>query len=235
MTCLGDSEEVLGGLDDTTEVRDAADAALDGVGVVVTRGVQDVLDLVGVVLGELLVHGADIVVDTEVDGEEREEDDGLLVDDVELVADSGDGKTSTGGEDADLGGEAVTGEGVQDGLCGLLGLLLGDLGVLRARGRGREGDGGRGGAEGKGRTGPDGAWEGVSTGNCARVVGIRGEPYPWRGLRYGRPLLWMCKGGGGCAGGAVCCSFNNEVDSRKSRAVFPELPALAMQVFAGRR
>ena len=75
MTCLGDGEQVLGGLDDTAEVGDAADAALDGVGVVVTGGVQDVLDLVGVVLGELLVHGADIVVDTEVDGEEREEDD----------------------------------------------------------------------------------------------------------------------------------------------------------------
>ena len=171
MTCLGDSEEVLGGLDDTTEVRDTADAALDGVGVVVTRSVQDVLDLVGVVLGELLVHGADIVVDTEVDGEEGEEDNGLLVDDVELVADGGDGKTSTGGENADLGGDAVTGKGVQDGLCGLLGLLLRDLGILLARGGGREGEGGRGGAEGEGRTGPDGAWEGVSTGNCARVVG----------------------------------------------------------------
>lgn len=157
MTCLGDSEEVLGGLDDTTEVRDAADAALDGVGVVVTRSVQDVLDLVGVVLSELLVHGADVVVDTEVDGHEREEDNGLLVDDVELVADGGDGKTSTGGENANLGGDAVTGEGVQDGLCGLLGLLLRDLGVLLARGGGREGEGGRGGAEGDGRAGPDGA------------------------------------------------------------------------------
>jgi hypothetical protein len=64
LTCLGDSEEVLGGLNDTAEVGDAADATLDGVGVVVTRGVQDVLDLGGVVVGELLVHRADVVVDS---------------------------------------------------------------------------------------------------------------------------------------------------------------------------
>jgi hypothetical protein len=162
LTCLGDSEEVLGGLNDTAEVGDAADAALDGVGVVVTRGVQDVLDLGGVVVGKLLVHGADVVVDTEVDGHEREEDNGLLVDDVELVADGCDGKTSSGGKDADLAGDGVTGQRVQDGLCNLLGLLLGDLGdlgsLLARRGGGREGR--RGGAEGDRRAGPDGAWRG---------------------------------------------------------------------------
>lgn len=128
---------------------------------VVTRGVQDVLDLVGVALGELLVHGADVVVDTKVDGEEGEEDNGFLVDDVELVADGGDGETSAGGEDADLGSDRVTGQGVEDGLCGLLGLLLGDLGVLLARGGGREGGDGRGGrAEGDAGARADGAWGG---------------------------------------------------------------------------
>jgi len=169
VTCLGDGEQVLGGLDDTAEVRDAADAALDGVGVVVTRGVQDVLDLVGVVLGKLLVHGADIVVDTKVDGEEREEDNGLLVDDVELVADRGDGETSTGGKNTDLGSDGVTGQRVEDGLGDLLGLLLGDLrSVLASGGGGREGgDGRRDGAEGEGRTGPDGACWG-SVGAIAR-------------------------------------------------------------------
>jgi hypothetical protein len=162
LTCLGDSEEILGGLNDTAEVGDAADAALDGVGVVVARGVQDVLDLGGVVVGKLLVHGADVVVDTEVDGHEREEDNGLLVDDVELVADGCDGKTSSGGKDTDLAGDGVTGQRVQDGLCDLLGLLLGDLGdlgsLLARRGGGREGR--RGGAEGDRRAGPDGAWRG---------------------------------------------------------------------------
>lgn len=188
MTCLGDGEQVLGGLDDTAEVGDAADAALDGVGVVVTGGVQDVLDLVGVVLGELLVHGADIVVDTEVDGEEREEDDGLLVDDVELVADRGDGETSTGGENTDLGSDRVTGQGVEDGLRNLLGLLLGDLRSVLARGGGGR-EGRRDGAEGEGRAGPDGACLGVSRGNCARIMAMSGGAYPWRFLRDGRPLL----------------------------------------------
>lgn len=161
-TCLGDGEQVLGGLNDAAEVGNAADAALDGVGVVVARGVQDVLDLVGVVLGKLLVHGADVVVDTEVDGEQGEEDNRLLVDDVELVGDGGDRKTSTGGEDTDLRGQGVAGQRVEDGLCGLLGLLLGDLGsALRALGGGREGgDGRRGGAEGEGRASAGGAWTG---------------------------------------------------------------------------
>lgn len=126
---------------------------------VLARSVQDVQDLVRVVVGELLVHGSNVGVHSPVDGQEGEEDDGLLVDDIELVADSRDGETGAGAQDSDLGGNAVAGKLVEDGLSGLFRLLLWDRGLFEARGGGSEGGGerGRGGADREGRASAGGA------------------------------------------------------------------------------
>lgn len=162
-TCLGNSKEVLCDVNHTTEVLDVVDPALDGIGVVLPRRVQDVLDLVRVAVAEVLVHGPDIVVDSPVDGQKREKNDGLLVDDVDLVADGRDGDTGAGGEQADLAGQAVAGQGIEDRVRGVLGIFLRDAGgglLVGAAGGGSVeggGEGGRGRADREGWAGSGGA------------------------------------------------------------------------------
>jgi hypothetical protein len=118
---LGNGEQALGNVNNTAEVLDAGDALLDSVGVVLASGVEDVLDLVGLVLGPLLVGRATVDGHSGVDGEQTQHDDRLLVDDVQLIADGGNGDTGTGREDGRLAQQAVAGQGVDDAL----GLLLG--------------------------------------------------------------------------------------------------------------
>lgn len=72
MTCLGHGEEVLGDFNDTAEILYVVHTGLDGVGVVLASGVEDVLDFIALTLGPLLVHGASVVVHSPVDGEQRE-------------------------------------------------------------------------------------------------------------------------------------------------------------------
>lgn len=122
---LGNLEKALGDVDDTTEVLNALNALLHGIGVVLAGGIEDVLDLVGLVVGPLLVSGATVDGDTGVDGKQTQHDDGLLVDDVELVADGGDRDGGAGRQDGGLAQQAAAGQGVQDAL----GLLLGGGGV----------------------------------------------------------------------------------------------------------
>lgn len=134
------SEKVLGNVNNTAETPDVVDPLLDGVGVLGPGGVQDALNLVGVAVGPLLVHGSSVVSDGPEDAEERDHDNGLLVDNVDLVADRGNGQTGTGGQDRRLGGKAAAGQRVQNGLCPRLGVRGGDIGGTASTGqRSRDG------------------------------------------------------------------------------------------------
>ena len=75
-----------------------------------TSSIQDALDLVVLSLRPLAVHGTGICVHCPVDGQEGEHDNGLLVDDVELIANGSHGQRGTGRENSGLGGEVVAGE-----------------------------------------------------------------------------------------------------------------------------
>lgn len=104
--------------------------------------VQDAGDLVGLLLGILSPRRSSILGNSPEDSQQRESDDGLLVDDVELVANSRDAQTSAGGEHGSLGERAVSGDGyrVQERLGLLLGVLLGNIGVVAGLGGdGRQG------------------------------------------------------------------------------------------------
>lgn len=139
---LGNLEQGLGDVNDTAEVLDALDALLDSGGVVLTGSVQDTRDLVDLLLRIVSPSRSGVLGNGPEDGKEREGDNGLLVDDVELVADSGDTETGSRGEDGGLGEGAVAGDGyrVEDGLGLLLGVLLGQVGLIA----GLDGDGGQG-------------------------------------------------------------------------------------------
>ena len=93
---LGNLEQGLGDVNDAAEVLDALDALLDGLGVVGAGAVEDAGNLLGLLIGVVLPGGAGVLADGPEDGEQGEGDDGLLVDDVQLVADGGDGQTGAG-------------------------------------------------------------------------------------------------------------------------------------------
>jgi hypothetical protein len=129
---LGNLEEGLGDVNDTAEVLDALDARLDGRGVVGTGSVQDAGDLVGLLLRVIAPGRTSVLCDSPEDGQERQGNNGLLVDNVELIADSGNTETSSGGEHSSLGEGAVSGHGnrVHQRLGLLLGVLLGHIGLV---------------------------------------------------------------------------------------------------------
>jgi hypothetical protein len=131
LSYLGDLEKGLGDVNDTTEILYALDALLDGRGVVGTGRVQDAGDLLNLLVRIVAPCGTSVLCDSPEDGEQRQGDDGLLVDDVKLVADSRDTETGAGREDGGLGEGAAAGDrhGVQDRLSLLLGVLLGEVGV----------------------------------------------------------------------------------------------------------
>lgn len=147
---LGDSEELLGDLNDTGHLRDVVDTLLDSVGVVGTGSVQDVLVLLDLTLSPLAVSGTTVLANSGEDRQQTESGDGLLVHDVQLVADGGNGQTSGGRESRGLGDEGVTGDSIEDGLSLLGGLLGGNVGG-RAR-RGQVGSDGRDTTGGKDRS-----------------------------------------------------------------------------------
>lgn len=91
--------------------------------------VQDVLVPLDLALSPLPVHRATVLGDAGEDAEDTEEDDGLLVDDIELVADGSDGKTGRGGESGRLGDQAAARDGVEDRLGLLLRVLRRDVRV----------------------------------------------------------------------------------------------------------
>lgn len=133
---LGDSEKVLGDVDDTAEVLNALDALLHGSSVVGTGGVQDAGDLLNLLLCIAGPGWTGVFGDGPEDGQQREGDDGLLVDDVKLVADGEGAHTGGGGEHGGLGDGAVTGHGyrIEQRLGLLLGVLLGKVGLVAGLG-----------------------------------------------------------------------------------------------------
>lgn len=145
---LGNLEQVLGDLNNAAHLLDVLNTALDSLGVVGTGAVEDVLDLVVLRLGPLLVGRATVLDQTTPDGEKADGDDGLLVHDIVLVAEAVDGKTSGAAEDGSLAEKAVAGDGINDALGLLLGLLGRDTALVS---RGGSGDG-RDGSASEGRS-----------------------------------------------------------------------------------
>ena len=149
---LGNSEELLGELNNAGQLLDVLHTLLDGVGVVGTGSVQDVLVLLDLTLSPLTVSRATVLGNGSEDAEKTESSNGFLVHNIELVADGSDGDTGSGREDGGLGDQGVAGKSIDDGLSLLLGVLGGDAGV-RAR-RGQAGSDGSDIARGKGRAEP---------------------------------------------------------------------------------
>lgn len=90
-TYLGNSEEVLGDINHSAKILYAVDTCLDGVGVVIPCSVENSLDLVLLALRPFRVHWARIGVDRPIDCQERKCNNRLLIDDIELIADGGNG------------------------------------------------------------------------------------------------------------------------------------------------
>lgn len=129
-THLGNLEEGLGNVNNTSHLLDVLNALLDGLSVVGTGRVQDAADLLDLSVGPLSVHWSGILSNSEEDGKKGESDNGLLVDDVVLVGESVDSGSGGGGEDGGLGDEGVAWEGIEDGLGLLLWLLSWDRGLV---------------------------------------------------------------------------------------------------------
>ena len=132
VTHLGDLEEGLGDINNTSHLLDVLNALLDGLSVVGTGRVQDAADLLDLSVGPLSVHWSGILSDSKEDAEEGECDNRLLVDDVVLVGERVDGSSGGGGEDGGLGDEGVSWERIDDGLGLLLWLLSWDVGGVES-------------------------------------------------------------------------------------------------------
>lgn len=134
---LGHLEESLGDVNNATHLLNVLDAGLDGLGVVGTSGVEDVLDLLVLALSPGLVARATVLDETSPDSNQADGDDSLLVHDVVLIAEGVDGETGGGGENGGLAEQVASGESVDDALGLLLGLLGRDVAGVADRG-GRE-------------------------------------------------------------------------------------------------
>lgn len=109
--------------------------------------VEDVLDLLVLSLGPLLVGRAAVLEQTSPDSQQADGNDSLLVHDVVLIAEGVDAETGSTAEEGGLADQVVAGEGIDDALGLLLGLLGGDVagvsdGSSRDRRGGLAGDGG---------------------------------------------------------------------------------------------
>lgn len=146
---LGNLEEALGDVDNTTHLLHVLDAGLDGLGVVGTSAVEDVLDLLVLSLSPGLVAGTAVLDETAPDGEQADGNDRLLVHDVVLIAEGVDAETGSAAEDGRLAEQVASGEGVDDALGLLLGLLGRDVAGVADGGDGesREGSAGDGRSE----------------------------------------------------------------------------------------
>lgn len=151
-TYLRNSKELLGDVNNTRELLDVVHTLLDSAGVVGTGSVQNVLVLLNLTLSPLAVDGATVLGSGSEDAEKTEGSNGLLVHDIEFIADGGNGDTGGGGDEGGLGDQAVAGESVDNRLSLLLGVLGGDVGG-RTR-RGQAGSDGSDVARGKGRPEP---------------------------------------------------------------------------------
>lgn len=117
---------------------------LDSVGVVGTGSVQDVLLLLDLALSPFPVGRTSVLGDGSENAEKTEGGNGFLVQDVELVADGGDGDTGSGGKDGSLGNQGVARKRVEDRLSFLLGVLRDVGGRAGGRNVGSDGEVARG-------------------------------------------------------------------------------------------
>lgn len=124
---LGNLKQTLGDVNNTTHLLHVVDAGLDGLGVVGTGAVEDVLDLLVLRLSPGLVAGATVLDEACPDGEQADGNDRLLVHDVVLIAEGVDAETGGAAEDGSLAEQAASGERVEDALGLLLGLLGRDV------------------------------------------------------------------------------------------------------------
>lgn len=115
-TYLGHLKEVLCDLNNTAQLLDVLDPFLHSVGVVCSGAVKDILLLLDLTLGPLLIHGPSHLSYTGEDAEETECSDGFFIEDIKLIADSGDRETSTGGENGSLRHQTIAWDGIDDGL-----------------------------------------------------------------------------------------------------------------------
>lgn len=146
---LGDLKEGLGDVDNAAHLLDVLNAGLDGLGVVGAGAVEDVLDLLVLSLGPLLVRRAAILEQPSPHGQQAHGHDRLLVHDVVLIAEGVDAETGGTAEEGRLADEVAAGQGVDDALGLLLGLLGRDVARV-SHGGGRDGRGrsaGDGGSE----------------------------------------------------------------------------------------
>lgn len=165
MKYLGNSEQLLGNVNNTRKLVDVVNALLDRVRVVGPGGVQDILEVLNLGIGPLLVCRTTVLGNTNEDAHDAEKSDGLLIDDVQFVADGGDRETGSGGKRSGLGDQAVTGNRVEKRLGLLLGLFGGDIRVRAGRSD-VAGDGSDI-AGGQSRPQPGGAWR-VNT--CPKML-----------------------------------------------------------------
>lgn len=124
---LGNLKESLGNVNNTSHLLDILNTALDGLGVVGTGAVENVLDLLVLALGPLLVAGTAVLDESAPDGQQAKGHNGLLIHDVVLIADGVDAQTGGAAEEGGLAEEVASGEGVDDALGLLLGLLGRDV------------------------------------------------------------------------------------------------------------
>lgn len=127
-----------------------------------TGAVEDVLDLLVLSLGPGGVAGTTVLDEATPDGQKAEGDDGLLVHDIVLAGEGVDAETGGGAEDGGLAEQAVAGDGIDDALGLLLGLLGGHVAVVAD-------SGGRDGREGA--AADDGSEEGSCACSSGRVRG----------------------------------------------------------------
>lgn len=117
---LGNLEKLLGNVNDTLELLDVLNALLDSIGMLSSSSIQAICVLLDLTLGEGRPGRPTELGNAVEDGQQTEGDDGLLVQDIELVADGGNGCTGGTGENSGLGDEGVAGDGVDDGAGALL-------------------------------------------------------------------------------------------------------------------
>lgn len=157
-TYLGNLKELLGDLDDLAQRLDVVNSLIHGLGVVGTSSIQDVLLLLDLSISPGVVERAEVFEGAVEDAEKTECGNGLLVHDVELVTDSGDGDTGSSGEDRGLGNDRVSRKGINNGLSLGLGVLGWDIGVEPSRCEGRECGSVAGNKDGPGTSGAWGQW-----------------------------------------------------------------------------
>lgn len=96
-TNLGNLEKSLGDVDNTAEFLDAGNAILDSGSVVLSGRVEDARDLLVLALCPCAIGWTTVMSNSPENRGQAQCDNGLLVDDQELIADSCNGETGTCG------------------------------------------------------------------------------------------------------------------------------------------